>query len=73
MDREAVECDECGVRLKNRYAVDEHKAKQHSTSITNQQFKCEICNYTTKRKQDLRKHESIKHSHLGEQVCLFAV
>lgn len=51
-------CSSCGKTYKYKASLYNHKTFE----CEEKQFRCEICNYETKRKGNLKKHMNIRHN-----------
>ena len=61
--RPKYECQKCNKKFANKdkfeQHVADHEAQKHKHVI---EYKCNICNYTTKRKFDLKRHSDRRHN-----------
>ena len=70
-----VECDKCGCMLLKKH-MPRHLTEVHSieqrlnvlkTNVKAYPFKCDECEYVTKRNHDLKRHKEVKHS-IGVEI-----
>ena len=66
LSTKAFKCDydQCKKTFKSKYRLNDHKKKTHSSK----NFKCNLCNYKTAIKYDLKKHIN-KHTKKIEYTC----